>query len=379
LAKKYGQDETKYVSQLLDEEIKLVGDGMEDLREMTGKAAMPDIVDQKAYTQFWDAIYKKRDEIVASLQDKSLKDEYDNEMMWLNKLHQEKLLSEEEFENAKLNLKKRFAEDYIQQFNAISEKASNFVKAIQDAELANAEANYQAQLTAAGDNAEQREAVEAAYEQRKLDIQKKYADADMVINIAKTIGAGALAVMQAFAQLGPVAGAVAAALIGVTTVAEVATIIAQRNAIKNTSVSSSGSVSAPKTGQRKMTGYAEGGYTEGHTTLTTVGEKGVEYVIPHWMVQRNPVMVANLERYRKAGSHGRSGTVQHGFADGGYTTPSQSQPAGVAPVSQDVDWQAMREFNAVMRYCAEHGLFVKYGDILIAKDKMNNFKNQTTR
>ena len=379
LAKKYGQDETKYVSQLLDEEIKLVGDGMEDLQEMTGKAAIPDIVDPKAYTQFWDAIYKKRDEIVASLQDKSLKDEYDNEMMWLNKLHQEKLLSEEEFENAKLNLKKRFAEDYIQQFNAISEKASNFVKAIQDAELANAEADYQAQLTAAGDNAEQREAVEAAYEQRKLDIQKKYADADMVINIAKTIGAGALAVMQAFAQLGPVAGAVAAALIGVTTAAEVATIIAQRNAIKNTSVSSSGSISAPKTGQRKMTGYAEGGYTEGHTTLTTVGEKGVEYVIPHWMVQRNPVMVANLERYRKAGSHGRSGTVRHGFADGGYTAQSPSQPAGVVPISQDVDWQAMREFNAVMRYCAEHGLFVKYGDILIAKDKMNNFKTQTTR
>ena len=71
-----------------------------------------------------------------------------------------------------------------------------------------------------------------------------------------------------------------------------------------------------------MTGYAEGGYTEGHATLTTVGEKGVEYVIPNWMVRKNPVMVANLERYRKAGSHGKSGSVSRGFADGGFTTPT---------------------------------------------------------
>ena len=45
----------------------------------------------------------------------------------------------------------------------------------------------------------------------------------------------------------------------------------------------------------------------------------------------------------------------------------------------NVDWQAMREFNSIMRYCAENGLFVKYGDILLAKDKHDTFKNQTKR
>ena len=398
LAQKYAQDDSSIRNKMLDdhikaleEEKKLVKEELEEIARYQSELNAEDesrfgkqeakngISDQGAYDSFQEKIWAKAAEVRASITDNSARTEYETEIKWAQKLAEQKKITAEEAERYILQAKLKYAQAAAQQVSQITEQASNFVTALKEAESAQLEAEYQKQLTAAGDNAEERERIEAAYEQRKLDIQKKYADADMVINIAKTIGAGALAVMQAFAQLGPVAGAVAAALIGVTTAAEVATIIAQRNAIKNTSVSSSGSVSAPKTGQRKMTGYAEGGYTEGHTTLTTVGEKGVEYVIPHWMVQRNPVMVANLERYRKAGSHGRSGTVHHGFADGGYTTQSPSQPAGMMPVSQDVDWQAMREFNAVMRYCAEHGLFVKYGDILIAKDKMNNFKTQTTR
>ena len=81
-------------------------------------------------------------------------------------------------------------------------------------------------------------------------------------------------------------------------------------------------------------GYAEGGFTEDRTTVTTVGEHGVEFVAPHWMVQRNPVLFANLERYRKAGSHGRSGSISRGFADGGFTTSSNTNsfavPGGIS-------------------------------------------------
>lgn len=252
------------------------------------------------------------------------------------------------------------------------------ISALQDAELAKEEANYQKRLTAAGDNAEEREKIEAEHEKKKLDIQKKYADVDMVINIAKTIAAGALAVMQAFAQLGPVAGAVMAAFIGVTTGAEVATIVAQRNAIKNSSVNSSGSSASTNTGKRTLTGYAEGGFTENHTTLSTVGEEGTEWIAPHWMVRDNPTTFADLEQYRKTGSHGRSGSVSRGFADGGFTSPTSSTSLPSMDVS-NVDWQAMREFNSIMRYCAENGLFVKYGDILLAKDKHDTFKNQTKR
>lgn len=338
----------------------------------------PSIVDPKANEEFWDKIYGQRDKIVAQLEDQSLSKEYETEMMWLEKLHQNKLLSEETYEKLVFKTKVKYLEKYTEQTSQITNQAESMMTALQDAALAREEATYQARLTAAGDNAEEREKIEAEHEKKKLDIQKRYADVDMVINIAKTIAAGALAVMQAFAQLGPVAGAVMAAAIGITTGAEVATIIAQRNAIKNASVNSSGSSASTNTGKRTLTGYAEGGYTEGHTTLTTVGEKGTEYVIPHWMVRKNPVMVANLERYRRSGSHGRSGSVSRGFADGGFTSPTSSASLPPMDVS-NVDWQAMREFNSIMRYCAENGLFVKYGDIMMAKKKHDTFKNQTTR
>jgi hypothetical protein len=129
--------------------------------------------------------------------------------------------------------------------------------------------------------------------------------------------------VEAFAAAGgnPILGAVFAALIAVTTAAEVASIIAQRNAIKNMSVNSSGSSSAPKTGNRTMTGYSEGGETPwAPSDNTPVGiVHANEYVIPAWMKRREPVLISNLERYRKAGSHGRSGSPSRGFIDGGDT------------------------------------------------------------
>lgn len=50
-----------------------------------------------------------------------------------------------------------------------------------------------------------------------------------------------------------------------------------------------------------------------------------------------------------------------------------------AAALQEIDFQAMREFNDIMRYCSTHGVFVKYGDILIAKGKYENFKKETSR
>ena len=276
---------------------------------------------------------------------------------------------------------------YLQHVNTVMSEAANFVSSLQDAELAHAEANYQAQLTAAGNNAEQREAIETAYEKRKLEIQKKYADAEMAINIAKTIADGALAIARAFADMPYPAALVVSALIAGTTAAQVATIIAQRNAIKSSSVNASSSkytsdtaaTNNGKIGSRVITGYAEGGYTKGHTTLTTVGEKGVEYVIPHWMVQRNPVMVANLERYRKAGSHGRSGSMQRGFADGGFTPSTPN-----AGIMYDEELLAvlkeLKQSNNILQQQLAQGIHadVALSEINRKQKILNKFKQKTS-
>lgn len=375
-------DLQKQIRERIAEELELAKYEQEwqDRFDYSDRLQDPSIVDPKANEEFWDKIYSQRDKIVAQLEDQSLSKEYETEMMWLEKLHQNKLLSEETYEKLVFKTKVKYLEKYTEQTSQIANQAESMMTALQDAALAREEATYQARLTAAGDNAEEREKIEAEHEKKKLDIQKRYADVDMVINIAKTIAAGALAVMQAFAQLGPVAGAVMAAFIGVTTGAEVATIIAQRNAIKKASVNSSGSSAATNTGQRTLTGYDEGGNTPwAASDKTPVGiVHANEYVIPAWMKRREPVLIANLERYRKTGSRGRSGSMAKGFADGGSTSPTSSASLPTMDVN-NIDWEAMREFNAVMRYCAENGLFVKYGDILLAKDKHDNFKNQTKR
>lgn len=300
----------------------------EDEYESKQKQRRKDSYNQ--YDESLSPLVQKAEEIRASIQETNLRSEYETELLWIEKLHEKKMLSEEEFEAAKLKLRMDYAAKAAQATADIADKASNLISAIQGAETANLEAAYQAQLTAAGDNAEQREKIEAAYEQRKLDIQKKYADADMVMNIAKTTANGAVAAIKAYAEGGPYAGPILAAIIAATTAAEIATIIAQRNAIKNSSVSSSGSGSGLQSGIRTINeGYAEGGYTGAGGKYEPAGivHRG-EWVAPKWMVRQNPVTFANMERYRRSGSHGRSGSSVHGFADGGYTSPVSVSPTG---------------------------------------------------
>lgn len=336
----------------------------------------------KQYEAFQEKLLAKAADIRAAITEDSARTQYETEMKWIEKLHKDGLLSDEDFEKAKLDQRLKFAAKIAQEVNRYAEMASNFANALKESETAKMEAEYQAQLTAAGDNAEERERIEAEYEQKKLDMQKKYADVDMVINIAKAIASGALAAVEAFAAAGgnPVLGGIFAAIIAATTAAEIATIVAQRNAIKNTSVSSSGSSASLQSGERKLLGgsggYAEGGYTEDHTTLTTVGERGTEYVIPHWIVREHPVMIANLERYRKTGSHGRSGSVRHGFADGGFTSGT---PAAVAAHSE-ADIEAAVE-RAIARSMANGTIraFIVRSDLTALDNQTARFKSQTTR
>ena len=68
----------------------------------------------------------------------------------------------------------------------------------------------------------------------------------------------AVAIMQAFAQLGPIGGAVAAALMTVTGAAQVASANAERKKVKNMTLSGSSS-SGRETGTRVATGREKGG------------------------------------------------------------------------------------------------------------------------
>lgn len=336
----------KLMDDLQKEWAKAVDDSVKDMEKAVDEWMKDMDAEMQAFIDEWTEMTEKANEIRRELNPvAALEEDMAAEMAALQELHDANLLSEEEFEKKKLEIAKRYAKKIsevqlqpyqkgIEMAQGYIDQVSNFATAAQEAAAANLEAQMQAELTAAGDNAEKREQIEAEYEQKQLDLKKKYADVDMGINIAKTVANGAVAAIKAFADLGPIAGAIATALIAATTVAEVAVIIAQRNAIKNSSVSSSGS-SQPKTGQRVVSGYSKGGYTD--HAANDFQEVGVvhanEWVAPAAMVRANPVMFASLEQMRQRGNY-RSGAA--GYADGGTVAEDQATIAGASSVDNDL-------------------------------------------
>lgn len=301
-------------------------------------------------------------------------EKYELEKEALQQFFEEGEMGWEEYEKSVKDLRIKYAQQTIETISSTLNTIGNFVSSLRDMEMAQAEAQYQADLTAAGDNAEKREQIQAEYEQKKLDIQKKYADADMAINIAKAIAAGALAAIQAFAQLGPVAGAVFAGVIAATTAMEVATIVAQRNAIMNTTVSSSGGGgSNVPTGSRIPTpdGFSDGGFTptddDDNTPVGIVHAN--EWVAPSWMIKKNPVMFARLEQYRQSGH--RPETISSGFKDGGY-----SSPAPITTNQPDFDnvAKSLERLNSIMNKIEKDGI-----QSYMVYSQYRDFENQRKR
>ncbi len=394
-ARKYGQDETEIWSEYYDWQIKLIDKHEKEVEEIEKRFAKirrnrkkKESQEEKKLLQAEAKSRQREQQILeenlavakSRIANEHWKQEYDFEKWKLKQLHNLGWLTEKAYQESLLALRMEYAEKGAERLGKIASATSDFVTALKDAQSAKLEAQYQKDLSAAGDNAEKREQIEADYEQKKLDLSKKYADADMAISIAKTVANGAAAAVRAIADSGWIVGGVIAALIAATTAAEVATIVQQRNAIKATTLSNASSGgSSLQNGQRVVTGYAEGGYTENHTTLTTVGEKGVEFVAPHWMVKENPVLFANLESYRKSRSQGRSGSQERGFADGGFSgkAPSPTQEAKALTRADIED-----AVEAAMSKAMQNGKLravVQYGDILIAEDKNKYFKKQTSR
>lgn len=183
------------------------------------------------------------------------KQQYDMQLQQLQEYLDNKTLSEEEHEKAVQNLKR---DSYKKQFDYYSDLFSGAVQALQQAEMDNVDAQYDAEIEAAQGNTEEVERLEKEKAQKKLDIQKKYADVNFAIKVSQIIADTAVSIMRAFADLGPIAGAVAAALMGVTGAAQIVSANAERNKIKNMTLSGSSS-SSKGSGQRVATGREDGG------------------------------------------------------------------------------------------------------------------------
>lgn len=273
------------------------------------------------------------------------------------KMHlQNKEISEEEYEEAVKNMK---IAKMKEAFDYYSNLAGGAVQALQQAEEANVDAKYDAEIEAAKKAGKDTTELEKKKADEKLKIQKKYADVNFAIKASQIIADTATSIMKAYADLGPIAGSIAAALMGVTGVAQLAAANAERQKVKRMSLNGAGGASSAS-GTRVVTGLESGGsidvereqdgkrfhadydpYRRGFIDKPTVivGEGGYgrsrEWVASNAAVE-NPTVAPFLNIIDQAQRAGNIRTLDmnkfllqqaQGRAAGGYITPS-------APTSQ---------------------------------------------
>lgn len=268
------------------------------------------------------------------------------------------LITQEEYEEAVKNLKiSRMKEA----FDYYSNLAGGAVQALQQAEMANVDAKYDAEIEAARNAGKDTTDLEKKKANEKLKIQKKYADVNFAIQAAQIIASTASAIAKTFSELGFPAGIPAAALMGITGAAQLAAANAERQKVKRMSLNGAGGASSAS-GTRVVTGLESGGsidvereqdgkrfhadydpYRRGFIDKPTVivGEGGYgrsrEWVASNAAVE-NPTVAPFLNIIDQAQRAGNIRTLDmnkfllqqaQGRAAGGYITPS-------APTSQPV-------------------------------------------
>ena len=253
--------------------------------------------------------------------------EYDRELAQLENYHTQGLIKEKDYQRKKLQLGVDNAKKY---FDYYAQLSGSMFTAIQDAEIAASDAKYDVLIRQAENNGEDTAVLEQEKENKKLEIQKKYADVNFAIKIAQIVADTAVAVMKAWADLGPIGGPIAAAMITATGIAQGIAAKAERDKIKNMQPGNTATPAstAMPTATRSLTGFSEGGYTGdgGRYEVAGVVHKG-EYVVPKPIMDNPRVVdaVGTIEAIRRNKLYGAEMIAVPqgaGFADGGFTSPS---------------------------------------------------------
>jgi hypothetical protein len=315
------------------------------------------------------------------------------------------LITQEEYEEAVKNLKiSRMKEA----FDYYSNLAGGAVQALQQAEEANVDAKYDAEIEAAKKAGKDTTELEKKKADEKLKIQKKYADVNFAIKASQIIADTATSIMKAYADLGPIAGSIAAALMGVTGVAQLAAANAERQKVKRMSLNGAGGASSAS-GTRVVTGLESGGsidvereqdgkrfhadydpYRRGFIDKPTVivGEGGYgrsrEWVASNAAVE-NPTVAPFLNIIDQAQRAGNIRTLDmnkfllhqaQGRAAGGYITPSAPTPQPMPTVINHRD-EYNKELLETLKELRNNGIrsYVALDDF----DAQQKLRNQVRR
>ena len=314
-------------------------------------------------------------------------EQFDAELAQLKQHLDAKMITEEEYEQAVAQMK---MDKWKQSFDYYSNLFGTAIKQLQDAEMANVDAKYDAEIEAAQGNADQVEKLEKQKANEKLNIQKKYADVNFAIQASQIIVNTAVSVMKAFSELGPIGGAIAGALMSVAGTAQLAVANAERQKVKKMTLQGASSGSSA-TGARVATGLESGGsidvereqdgrlfkakfepdrrgYVDRPTVLVGEGPTGhsKEWVASNAALE-NPTVAPLIDVIDKAQRVGdirtldlRKVMMQRGLASGGFVSQpaaSSAQPSAIPTTVTTSPTNATgEELLSLLRDLRENGI-----------------------
>ena len=325
--------------------------------------------------EYQNNIYQIQAEIGLSWQQ-----QHEQELARLKHLHDEGLIDEKKYQTLRLKEGKKNVLKYFQYYSALS---SSMVNSIQEAEIASVEAKYAVLIQEAENNGEDTAALEEEKENKKLEIQKKYADLQFAMKCSQIIADTAVAIMETHASLGgwTPAAIAAAAIMGITGAAQLAVAEVEREKVKNMSLSNTtGSKTA--TAERVVSGSSGGGYSEGGYTgpggryeVAGVVHKG-EYVVPQPEMNNPKVIdaVSTIEAIRRQRTNANPLPQNPGeYAEGGYVTSS----AGDSSYREFLE--AAKELRASCEAIKLIKAYIVYQDLEKAKETIDNARDTFTR
>ena len=119
--------------------------------------------------------------------------EYDRQLLQLKQALDNQYITQEEYEQRVQEMKKG---SFMKQAQLYTNLFSNAVTSLQNAEMANVDAKYDAEIKAAEGNTALQEKLEKKKANEKLKIQKKYADVNFAMQVAQIISNTATSIMR---------------------------------------------------------------------------------------------------------------------------------------------------------------------------------------
>lgn len=204
-------------------------------------------------------IADERRKIVDKYVTPSIQSQYELELRELELAHQSGLISETDYQKSLASLKFKYAMQYADQYR---EMTVNMIDSLQQAEIDAVDSKYAILLQEAENNGEDTEQLEMEQANAKLEIQKKYALSNLLVKLSQITADTAVAIMTCFAQLGPVAGAVAAAMLAATGIAQYSSAFSEYERIKGISLKSSPASSSnpASSGYARVVQHSDGSY-----------------------------------------------------------------------------------------------------------------------